>query len=235
MYSTCNKYVAISCKTQLYDTWPCSNKNSLSQKQMIICLEANWIGSKNYIIGSKNYIIASKPIFLYVRIPDLNRPDPYLTHLWNPILLVKAQVLTVKSPRSLYTKTTLDLYQCSLGSIYNRAWNSMKFPFLFWFNHPPGQTRTGSSGNPSALNEWIAQTRHLGVAIDRHFGNHPQLQEKENCPSQGSSPIHVIFTFLMFIPKEISAKPFFWVHGTLGGVLKWGYPKMLGLYRKNPI
>ena len=48
---------------------------------MIICLEANWIGSKNNIIGSKNYIIASKPIFLYVRIPDLNRPDPYLKNI----------------------------------------------------------------------------------------------------------------------------------------------------------
>ena len=32
------------------------------------------------MIGSKNYIIASKPIFLYVRIPDLNRPDPYLMY-----------------------------------------------------------------------------------------------------------------------------------------------------------
>ena len=63
----------------------------------------------------------------------------------------------------------------------------VKLPRFFWFTMP-GQTRTGSSGNPSALNEWIVQTRHLGIAIQRiarrskhgHFGNHPQAQKKKS-------------------------------------------------------
>ena len=76
----------------------------------------------------------------------------------------------------------------------------VKLPCFFWFTMP-GQTRTGSSGNPSALNEWIVQTTHLGTAIQQiarrskhgHFGNHPQAQK-----------------------KEVSVKPFFW-----GAIRSW--------------